>query len=111
MAKTGKRRGVNKSQEIRKAYEKLGDSAKPKDVIAKLATRNIKVSPGLVANVRHSMLKKAGKKPSGRGGGKRAADNDTISVTALVDAKRLIEHAGSINDAKKALDTLAKLGA
>jgi len=104
MAKAGKRK-VNKSDEIRKAYNTLGDSAKPKDVQAHLRSKRIKASTGLISNVRYSMLHKNG--GSGRRG--RPAKGDQVSVTALLEAKRLVDKTGSVEEAKRALDTLAKI--
>ncbi len=106
MAKTGKSK-VNKSKAIRDAYHELGN-VKPKQIQAHLAKKNIKVSTGLISNVRYMMLHK-GEPASERGLATARANGDQISVSALLEAKRLVAKAGGVNEAKRVLDTLAKV--
>lgn len=110
MAKGRKRSGVNKSKEIRSTYGLLGEGAKPKEVVSHLAARKIKVTSGLVSNVRHAMLHESGAKKTKKAqAGTKSAANDVVAVSALLEAKRLVKQAGGVAEAKKALDTLAKL--
>ena len=110
--KTG-RSGVNRSEEIRKAFEKMGGDAAPKDIIKVLGARRIKVSSALVSNVRAAMAggsRTRGKgKSRRRGRPRRSAPNGSVVLADLLEAKRLIEKTGGIEQAKQALDALARL--
>jgi hypothetical protein len=66
-----------------------------------------------VSTIKFNMKKKRGK---GRATGRRkavarktAADGEMISVTALLNAKKLVEKLGSVEKAKTALDALSKI--
>lgn len=80
------RQKVNKSAKIREAFEKLGANARPKDVIAYLAARKIKVSSAQVSN--NSRRRK------GRGGRGRGSSK-LIALSDLQVAKKLVELLGS----------------
>lgn len=100
---------LNRSEAIRLEFEAMGLDTAPKDVIAKLAAKNIDVSPALVSNVRATLISQ--KKRGGRRGKPRrgAANGDMIAVSDLIDAKRLVERLGSIEKAKSTIDALAKI--
>ena len=107
---------VNKAQAIRDAAKQLGGKkVRPKDVIAALADKGITVSSPQVS----STLKAAGYRRTRRKGkpagatskAKSAAHTESngISLEHLLAAKALIAKVGSVEEAKKALDTMAKL--
>ncbi len=114
--KRGRRRGssVNKSEEIRNAFKKIGYNSAPKDIISSLASRRIQVSPALVSNVRAAMTRR-GTAPvrigkSRRGRPPSVQSDTTVSISDLLEAKRLVEKTGGIEQAKRTLDALALLG-
>ncbi|MEX2118318.1 MAG: hypothetical protein WD847_01805 [Pirellulales bacterium] len=120
MAKKKRRRrasagGVNKSQAIRD-YLKTNPGAGPKEVIASLGAQGLEVSPALVSNIKYGgsrMTKK--KRRRRRKGTKRAtaararSSNDTVSLSLLMEAKKLADHLGGVEKAKRALDALSRL--
>ena len=108
---------VNKSQAIRDYYAEH-PRAKPREVVAGLAEKNIKVNTQIVSTVRYNMKKK--RRGSGRGRpaaaetatpARRAAANGRGAAlfTTLVDAKKLSDRLGGIQRAKQALKMLAQL--
>ncbi len=110
---------VNKSQEIRDYYAEH-PRAKPREVVAGLAEKDIKVNTQIVSTVRYNMKKK--RRGSGRGRraaaetatpARRAAGNGRSRgaelFTALVDAKKLSDRLGGIQRAKQALKVLEQL--
>lgn len=104
-ARRGKN-GTSKSESIRQVLlRELGRDAAPKDVIARLATRNIKVSPAHVSNVKAALARKEGQ-PGLR---PRKDTGDALSVNVLMDAKIMADKLGGIDTAKRALDVLARL--
>ena len=113
--KRGRRSGssINKSEEIRNAFKKMGYNSAPKDIISSLAARRIKVSPALVSNVRAAMTRK-GMAPIRVGKSRRGrpprVQSDTVSVSHLLAAKQLVERTGGVEQAKRTLDALALLG-
>lgn len=92
------KRKVNKAQAIRDTLQSIGPDAKPKDVQAELSKRKITVSAAQVSNVKASLRGKAS------GGGKNG-----LTVDSLLKAKALADKMGGVENAKRALDTLAKL--
>ncbi len=100
---------VNRSEAIRAEYQHLGPSAAPGDVIAALAKKEIKVSANLVQKVRHRMLQGKRKPGRKRGRGRPRAMTDMVSISALIDARRMSDKLGGIEEAKKALEALARL--
>ncbi len=104
--KAGKKRKVNKAEEIRTLFRERGLDTAPKDIIAALAKRRIEVSPAQVSNVKTAM--KEGKGQSGRGRRGRPAANG-MNFDALLDAKRLVDATGSADAAKRAIDVLTQL--
>lgn len=109
--KTRKRRKRNLSAMIRDYFGEHPDAG-PTEVVNAFAERKIKVSPTLVSNVRARMAaKESGVKPAGRGPGRprKYPAGESVSITALMAAKRMAAELGSIDAAKQALDTLARL--
>jgi len=86
-------RKVNKSAKIREALDSLGADAKPKDVIAHLAAKKIKVTPAQVSAVKAKLVK----------------PKDELSLEDLLATKKLIEQLGSAEKAQSAIAALVKL--
>lgn len=109
-----KRKGTSKSQAIRNYLGKK-PSATASEIVPALAEKGIKVTPGLVSNVKSTSgpkrrrKKKAGKKKmvKRRRPGRRAAA--TLSADDLMAAKKLAVQLGGIGEARRALDTLERL--
>jgi hypothetical protein len=99
------RRKINKSAKIREAFEKLGANARPKDVIAHLATRRIKVSSAQVSNIKSGSKARRTKDRKGRGRNR----GTLVALSDLQAAKKLAELLGSVESARSALAALAKL--
>ena len=102
--------GVNKAQAIRDEFGVQGANARPKDVIAALAAKGIKVSSAQVSNIKS----KLGGKPRRKAGRKAhssssSSSNGAVSLAALLDAKRLAQKMGGLEAAKRALDVLVRL--
>lgn len=103
--------GSNKSQAIREMSQQLGRKARPRDVIAGLKEKGIEVSPALVTNVLSRAAKRRGRKVRrlvGTAVNARRSGGD-VSMASLVSAKKLIDEVGSVDEAKRALDALARL--
>ncbi len=103
-----KKAGVNKSQAIRDHLAKQPDDG-PKAIVVALRKKNIKVTEALVSNVKYV---KSGKKKRRRK--KKAATtqrtvSDKISISTLVQAKKMADQLGGIEKAKTALAALTKL--
>ena len=106
---------VNKSQVIRDYLKKKPNSS-PREISEELAKQGIEASAAFVSTVKTGMKKKRGTKRIGRP--KRAAKKaarggrtarDTVSVSTLVQAKKMADQLGGIEKAKDALITLSKL--
>lgn len=87
----------NKASKIREFLAERPD-ASAKEVVAALAAQRVRVSPAQVYNI-----KSTGAKP-GRPGRPQASGYDS-----LVQAKKLADAMGGIDEARRALDVLAKL--
>ena len=99
--------GPSKSKAIRD-YKAANDGAGPKAIAEALAKDGIKVSAGFVSTVLSNARKKSRKgRRGGRGG--RPAVAGGASLRQLVLAKRLAEKMGGVNEARQALNLLAKL--
>ena len=103
-----KKTGFNKSQAIRDHLAKQPDDG-PKAIVVALRKKKIKVTEALVSNVKYA---KTGKKKQRRK--KKAATtqptvSDKISISTLVQAKKMADQLGGIEKAKTALAALAKL--
>lgn len=100
--KTKKKGSVgNKSQMIRD-YMEANPNAGPKAVSQALSKPGFKVTAAFVSTVKSTDKRKGGgsKKISGRG---------SVSMTALMQAKRLVDQMGSVDNARAALDAYASL--
>ena len=102
--KKTKKAKINRSQEIRD-YLAKDPNAGPKAIVAGLKKKGIKVTEGLASAVKYKQPAKK-KKKRGR---KPQAAADKISVSALVSAKKMADTLGGIEEAKAALDAVAKL--
>lgn len=108
-----KRRGRGAKSAAIKAYFAESPEAGPTEVVAKLAEKGIKVTPTLVSNIKTRLKKEREggvKKTKGRGPGRPPrVSNDSISVAALVEAKKFVEQLGSLEAARHALETVSRL--
>ena len=92
--------GQNRSAAIR-AYKDKNPDAKPKAISEGLSKEGVKVSPGYVSTVLSNERRKCGKRRKKRSGGKAYAD--------LVQAKRLADAMGGVENARAALNALSKI--
>lgn len=100
---------VNKSEKIRE-YLRTARRAKTSTVVAALAEQGIEVTPQFVSTVKTNSKRRKKKKGGREGTGVTAAPkNDKLSLSTLLQAKKLAEHLGGVAKAKAALDALAKL--
>ena len=98
---------VNKAQAVRD-YLKEHRDALPKAVSDAFKAQGVDVSPNYVSNIKFQMgLKKRRKKAAAS---EAAAVEDAISLSALLEAKKLVAKLGSTEVAKKAILALAQLG-
>lgn len=104
-----RRRPGSKSEAIRAELAALGHQVATKDVVASLATKGIRVSAAHVSNVKSGAAEKAGAQ---RNSGRAPIDppNDLVSMEALLDAKRLVDRTGGMEQARRTLDLLSLLG-
>jgi hypothetical protein len=105
----GKRSG-NKLKTIREFLAAHPDML-PKDVVAALKESGIKVSSNYVSTAKWYMRKtaaKGGRRPK-TAAAKPAAASDAVSLTAMLEAKKLVQKLGGIAQAKEALGALAQL--
>jgi hypothetical protein len=103
--KTRARRGGTKSQSIRD-YIESHPTATPKAIHADLRKSGVKVSQSLISAVKYG--KKAARPGRRRtaGGPARGA---SLSLSDLVDAKKLVDRLGGADAVRKALDALDQL--
>lgn len=110
MAKKRTRRGGprsgSKAQAVRDQFAALGDSARPKDVIAALKAKGISVAPAQVSNIKATLHKKKGSKKKTAAA---AQSNGHFTLESLLEAKKLAERLGGVESALKALTALSKL--
>ena len=106
---------VNKSHEIRVEIKKLGKKARPKDIVAALTERGIKVAPAQVSMIRTKMLGKRRKKRAmlahdvAVASSAKTTSGRPLSMADLVAAKKIAQELGGIDAALRALDALGKL--
>jgi hypothetical protein len=100
-----KKREVNKTQEVMK-YLAAHRGAGPVEVSEALGKKGIDVTPAYVSTIKSKASK--GKKTAGRKRRKTAATGGELS-TKLAAAISVVESAGGIDEAKKALGTIRKL--
>jgi hypothetical protein len=105
----------SKADSIRRVAGGMGKRLRPRDVVAALRDEGIAVSFAQVGNVLRSMgmrRRKGGSKRSAAasaGRVARSASSQTISLDALLAAKKLADQLGGVQVAKEAMDALAKL--
>ena len=102
-----RRRGPNKSQAIRD-YMAANSEAAPKQVQEGLAAQGITVTTQLISNTKSrsgAKTKRRGKKR----GPKAKVGVENVSLAALLEAKKLVDRAGSVDVVRRALDALEKL--
>jgi hypothetical protein len=107
-----KRAGEQNMSAAIRDYLKDNPAAKPKAISEGLAKAGVKVTPGYVSTVLSNARKKTGKsakrgRKRGRGGRPAAGGGDVYAN--LVKAKQLVDQFGSVEKARAALDTLAKI--
>ena len=83
-------------------------TAMPKDVMATLKAKGIQVTGQMVSSIRGKMAG-GGKKKRRRKKKAAAVAGDQVSMSVLVQAKRLADQLGGVAKAKVALDALTKL--
>jgi hypothetical protein len=98
-----KSRSGSKAQAIRDEFAAQGATARPKNVIAALKAKGISVSSAQVSNIKAGLRKPGRKAHAGHG------TNGTISLTSLLEAKKLAERLGGVEVARQAIEALAKL--
>ncbi|HEY1600863.1 MAG TPA: hypothetical protein VGG64_14745 [Pirellulales bacterium] len=95
----------SKAQAIRDEFTSQGAGARPKDVIANLKAKGIEVSSAQVSNIKATLgTVKHGRKHNGKAG-----SNGTLSIEALLEAKKLADRIGGIEAARHAIEALARL--
>ena len=107
-AKSRESSGGNKSQAIRD-YLQQNSGAGPKAIAEALNSREgWDISAAYVSTIKNKMkssggFRRRGRAPKATGGG------SGLDAKSLIQANELLKQAGSINQAKAALDLLAKL--
>ena len=114
MAKKRSAAGANKSQAIRD-YLSAQPEATPNEIVAGLKQQGITVSPGLASNVKYTSGR-ASRKVRGRRGrrvgrpaGRTRGSNGALSASDLIEAKKLADQLGGIEQARRALEALEEL--
>ena len=109
---TGEQPQVSKSQAVRD-YLKQNRGALPVAVSEALKAQGVDVSPNYVSNIKFQMgIKKRRKKAAipEAAAAEAPVAKDAISLSALLEAKKLVAKLGSTEVAKKAILALAQLG-
>jgi hypothetical protein len=98
--------GPNKSAAIRE-YLKTHPNAGPTEVCKELKKKGLTIAPALVSNVKAAA---AGKKIGGRRKpGRPARGSDTVSISALLEAREFVDRVGGVAQAERILKALGKL--
>ena len=97
--------GPNKSEAIRN-YKNSNPDAGPKAIAAALADDGIVVTPAFVSTVLSNDKRKSGRIGGRRG--RRPAGGEA-SLDSLIQAKKLAEQMGGIEQARAALDALERI--
>lgn len=102
--------GPNKAQAIRDILNSSGMQTPTKDVVKTLSDQGIVVSAAHVSNIK-AQLRKGGGKSGANGAGRRGRKpaGDQVSVAALMEAKRLADRLGGIEQARAIFDALSRL--
>ena len=103
-----KKTGVNKSQAIRDHLAKQPDDG-PKAIVVALRKKKIKVTEALVSNVKYVKSGKTKRRRKKKAATTQSTVSDKISISTLVQAKKMADQLGGIEKAKTALAALAKL--
>lgn len=106
--------GVSKAQAIRDTAKELGKKARPRDIIATLASRGISVSSQQVSGT----LKAAGLRRGRRrrkgvaavAAPKHSANGQGLNINELVQVKKLAEQLGGTSKLKELAAALERLG-
>lgn len=104
-----KKAKVNKSRAIRE-YLAANPQATPNEIVEGLKQQGIAVSPGLASNVKYTSAQKTpGRR--GRPKGRRVAKygNGALTAADLLQAKRLVDQLGGLEQVQRALATLEEL--
>jgi len=112
-SEAGSQPAVSKSQAVRD-YLKQHRGALPVAVSEALKAQGIDVTPNQVSNIKYQMgLKKKGRRKAAApeaAAAEAPVAKDAISLSALLEAKKLVAKLGSTEAAKKAILALAQLG-
>ena len=104
---------VSKSKAVRD-YLKQNRGALPVAVSEALKAQGVDVTPNQVSNIKYQMgLKKKGRRKAAApeaAAAEAPVAKDAISLSALLEAKKLVAKLGSTEAAKKAILALAQLG-
>ena len=108
---------TSKADLIRGVAREATGRVRPRDIIATLAERGVKVSSAQVSTVLRKMglrrrrRRKGAAAEAGSGVGSRVASRGVamLQLDHLLAAKRLCDKLGGVEAAKSALDALAKL--
>ena len=103
MARPKKSPRGTKSQAIRD-YLAANKKAKAAEVVAALAANGIAVSAPMVYSLK-ARNKMGKRRRKAEAGGQEVG----LSITGLLAAKKFVDEAGSMDEARRALDALAKL--
>lgn len=100
----------SKADHIRRVAQGMGKRVRPRDVIAALAVEGISVSYAQVGQVLRNLgMRRRARGAVGRPRRGQVAAPVTISLDALIAAKKLADQLGGVQAAKQAMDALAKL--
>lgn len=99
--------GPNKAQAIRDMLNSSGMQTPTKDVVSALAGQGIEVSAAHVSNIKAQLRKGGGANGQGRRG--RRPSGDTVSITSLMEAKRLADRLGGVEAARAIFEALSRL--
>ena len=102
--------GANKSEAIRDYY-KANPQAKPKEVASELKKKGIQVTPAFVSTIRSTSKKKNGVigRPGRPVGSTTKRSNGEVSYESLLQAKKIVDQMGGIDEARNALTALENL--
>lgn len=102
--------GPNKSKAIRD-YLAEHKNAGPTEVAAALKQEGIEVTPAFVSNIKSKSKLPGSKRKAKRGRpvGSGGSRSDSVSMSALLEAKKLAEQVGGIDKAEAAVAALKKL--
>lgn len=100
--------GTSKAQAIRDAMDKLGHRTRPRNIIAHLYEQGVKVAAAQVSSPQGAGQAQAAGGHGNRSGGAHPRPGTVLEH--LVAAKKLTDQVG-LQQARKALEILAKLGA